>query len=70
MDLSRRSAWQGAQWRRSSKCASNKCVEIAAGDAHVGVRDSERSADRILEFAPQNWRNFLSAVRRGRFDLA
>jgi len=45
-------------------------VEIAAGDAHVGVRDSERSADRILEFAPQNWRNFLSAVRRGRFDLA
>lgn len=57
-----------AQWRRSTRCASNGCVEVARrGDGAISVRDTEDTA-AILAFERGEWRRFTEHVRDGRYD--
>ncbi|HWE89348.1 MAG TPA: DUF397 domain-containing protein [Pseudonocardiaceae bacterium] len=50
-------------WRKSSHSGSNggACVEIAAGGAVIGVRDSKNTAGPMLTFTGPAWRSFLIA---------
>ncbi|GAB2935848.1 hypothetical protein GCM10027280_24730 [Micromonospora polyrhachis] len=51
-------------WRKSSRCESQQCVEVARTVSGVAVRDSAAPVDH-LEIAAPAWRNFLSAIRVG-----
>jgi hypothetical protein len=55
-------------WRKSSRCDTSACVEIAtAGDA-VLMRNSTIALD-VLRLEVENWRSFVAGVKGGDFDL-
>ncbi len=58
-------------WRKSSRSAtSGACVEIGAGSASIGVRDSKLGdGSPVLVFNRRQAAAFLAAVKDGAFDL-
>ncbi|TDC84073.1 DUF397 domain-containing protein [Actinomadura sp. 7K507] len=57
-----------ARWRRSTRCASNTCVEVARiDDEGISVRDTEDTSTR-LAFGIDEWRRFTEDAKRGGFD--
>lgn len=55
-------------WRKSSYSGNaNSCVEVGhAADGGVGVRDTKQDGHGpVLEFSPEEWRAFLTAIRNG-----
>ncbi len=58
------------QWRRSSRCASSSCVEVAQEGDLVMVRDSKNLETAPLKFTQKEWHAFLSGARNGEFDFA
>lgn len=58
-----------AEWRTSSCCDLNGCVEVAVLDGRVAVRDSKDRAGPVLVFTPPEWQAFIGGVRGGEFDL-
>ena len=58
-------------WFKSTLCGASGggCVEIAAFDGGVAVRDGKNPTGPALEFTAQEWRVFLAGVRAGEFDL-
>ena len=56
-------------WRRSSSCDSGSCVVVAIGDDDVHVRDSKEERGPVLRFDLDEWREFVRAVKAGRFDV-
>jgi uncharacterized protein DUF397 len=55
-------------WRRSTRCDTNACVEVARTASGMAIRDSERPAGPILEFTNSVWSNFIGGIRAGDFD--
>lgn len=58
-------------WRKSTYSNSSaNCVEVAAGEGMVGVRDSKQEArGPVLEFSGDRWQAFLRAVKAGECGL-
>ena len=56
-------------WRKSSASATSDCVEVASSSNFVLVRDSKQGFPYTLRFTPSGWRQFLSGLRAGKFDL-
>lgn len=55
-------------WRRSSRCDSGTCVEVALDpDGLVLVRDS-KDPGPVLVFDPAEWDDFVAGVKAGEFD--
>ncbi|WP_346537461.1 DUF397 domain-containing protein [Micromonospora sp. DPT] len=55
----------GATWRKSTRSGQGECVEVADNlPGVVGVRDSKDPAGPVLTFDPQNWRAFVTLVKR------
>jgi hypothetical protein len=57
------------QWRKSSRCGTGACVEVATGDTVVGMRDSKDPHSPALSFSHAEWRVFIDGVKDGNFDL-
>ncbi|ANZ18239.1 DUF397 domain-containing protein [Streptomyces noursei] len=59
-------------WFKSSYSgpSNGDCLEVAAGHAHVPVRDSKRPTGPALLFPAASWADFVSAVRRGEFGAS
>jgi len=55
-------------WRKSSASASGDCVEVAAHNGHVLLRDSKRRQSHFLKFVFPEWEAFISEVRSGTYD--
>jgi Domain of unknown function (DUF397) len=56
-------------WRKSSRCDTSACVEIAtAGDA-VLMRNSTTAHD-VLSLPVDAWRSFVNGVKHGDFGNA
>jgi hypothetical protein len=55
-------------WRRSTKCASETCVEVAISGNRAYVRSSQ-AAGTYLVFDAEEWRSFLSGVEDREFDI-
>ena len=53
-------------WRKSSRCETGACVEVARIDGMVAIRNSEDAA--LLIFSPDEWTAFVAGVRDGEFD--
>lgn len=61
----------GIVWRRSSRCESGTCVEVAVlQDGNTLVRDSKQNSDGpVLRYAPNEWKAFIEGVKKGEFDI-
>jgi hypothetical protein len=63
-DLSR------ALWRKSSFSGNgNNCVEVAAANGHVAVRDTTNRTGVTGIFDARTWRRFTSRIKRGEIRL-
>ncbi|MCP9955466.1 DUF397 domain-containing protein [Actinomadura madurae] len=52
------------EWRRSSRCAAaGTCVEVAAVDGLIFVRDSGNNDDTVIPLTPHAWRELLVWLR-------
>lgn len=51
-------------WRKSSFSESGSCVEVAAQDRSMLIRDSKNPEGKILSFPSGTWQEFIQAVRR------
>jgi hypothetical protein len=57
------------QWRKSIRSAEESaCVETAAVDGTIAVRDSKNPTGAHLAFTPTIWAAFLTEVKIGTHD--
>ncbi|NUT37165.1 MAG: DUF397 domain-containing protein [Hamadaea sp.] len=56
-------------WKRSQRCDSNACVEVAALDEHVLIRDSKDPDGPVLRFTRAEWEAFAGGLVDGDFVL-
>ena len=54
-----------AQWRKSTRCDANSCVEVALLPDLVAIRDSTDPDGPVLSFSPDAWRGFIWSIRAG-----
>jgi hypothetical protein len=61
----------GLNWRKARRSISNgACVEVAAVEAAVLVRDSVNPAGGKIAYAPTAWQGFVDSAKAGKFDPA
>jgi hypothetical protein len=61
----------GPVWVKSAlSYANHNCVEVAACDAEVLVRDSKDAGGPVLRFTRGEWVAFITSVKEGEFDLS
>jgi hypothetical protein len=54
-------------WRKSSRCGTNACVEVAkVGDGYL-IRDSKRPDQEPLQFTEEELAAFVTAFAEGEF---
>ena len=56
-------------WKRSSRCVSGDCVEVAWRDGMIRVRDGKDPDGPILTFTAAEWMAFTEGVTAGEFGL-
>jgi hypothetical protein len=54
-------------WRRSTRCESGHCVEVARRDGDVAMRNST-VPDLHLRLSLEAWDAFVAELRAGQFD--
>jgi hypothetical protein len=57
-------------WYRASLCAAGECVEIAAHEDVVIMRNSAYPDAGYLYFSPREFGSFVMAAKAGEFGLA
>lgn len=57
-------------WRKASFCQTGECVEIAANNGAVLMRNSAQPEMGFVSFTPEEFNTFLGAAKAGEFDLA
>ena len=56
-------------WRKSSRCGSTTCVEVAKVADKYLIRDSKNPDAAALAFTPQEWDAFVQGVTAGDFEF-
>jgi hypothetical protein len=56
-------------WRKSSRCASSSCVEVAKVGEDYLVRDSKNPQMTPLAFTPAEWDAFVKGVKADEFSF-
>lgn len=54
-------------WRKSSRCGTSTCVEVAKVDDQYLIRDSKNPDAAALSFTPAEWDAFVLGVAAGEF---
>lgn len=54
-------------WRKSSRCGSATCVEVAKVADEYLLRDSKNPQTTPLRFTAQEWQAFVDGVSAGDF---
>jgi hypothetical protein len=54
-------------WRKSSRCGTSTCVEVAKVDDQYLVRDSKNPEAPALSFTQAEWNAFVEGVAAGEF---
>jgi predicted secreted Zn-dependent protease len=55
-------------WRRSKSCGQGNCVEVAALQDAVAIRDSKNPSQGAQLYTFDEWQAFVAGVKRGDFD--
>lgn len=62
---------RGLNWRKARRSISNgACVEVAAIEAGILVRDSVNPSGIKIAYAPKAWQGFIDSAKTGKFDPA
>lgn len=56
-------------WRKSSRCGTSTCVEIARHGDHYLIRDSKNPDAPALQFSAAEWNAFVAGIEAGEFDI-
>lgn len=57
-------------WRRSTRCGTGACVEVAkVGDSYL-VRDSKNPEGPALNFTSAEWEAFAAGMAAGEFQFS
>ncbi|MDI6100563.1 DUF397 domain-containing protein [Actinoplanes sp. NEAU-A12] len=56
-------------WRRSRRCSTGACVEVARTTDRFLVRDSKNLDTAPLAFTRQQWTAFVAGVKAGDFGF-
>ncbi|MEU7904080.1 DUF397 domain-containing protein [Actinoplanes sp. NPDC049118] len=59
---------QQPQWRHSSYCGTNACVEVAQIPGSVLLRDSKNPDVAPFVFSTAEWTAFMKGVQAGEFS--
>jgi hypothetical protein len=59
---------QQPQWKRSSYCGTNACVEVAQVSDRFLVRDAKNPEVAPLSFTREEWTAFVRGVEAGEFS--
>ena len=64
---------QSVTWRRSTRCSTGGCVEVAEVETErstreVRVRDSKDPRSPELAFGTATWHTFIEGVKNGDLD--
>jgi hypothetical protein len=54
----------GHEWRKSGRCDSANCVEVAYADGRIAIRDGKDPEGPRLIFAVEEWTSFVDWVRQ------
>jgi Domain of unknown function (DUF397) len=57
------------QWRTSSLCGNDGCVEVAISENRAFVRSSKDITGTYLVFEAAEWKAFLAGARNYEFDI-
>jgi hypothetical protein len=63
----RRTEGSEMSWRRSKRCDTSACVEVAADD-RVGLLRDSKDPGSVLTFGIESLRAFIAAAKDGRYD--
>jgi len=56
-------------WRTARRSAGNgACVEVAAANLRVLVRDSKDQSGPVVQYPGNAWQAFLAAAKKGHLD--
>ena len=54
-------------WRKSSRCGTSTCVEVARVEDQYLIRDSKNPESAALAFSKAEWDAFVEGVAAGEF---
>ncbi|WP_433793099.1 DUF397 domain-containing protein [Actinoplanes sp. CA-252034] len=54
-------------WRKSSRCGTSTCVEVAKVEDQYMIRDSKNPEAPALSFTQAEWDAFVEGVAAGEF---
>ena len=55
-------------WLTALSCESGACVEVAANQNTILIRNSRQPDGPLIEYTPEEWHAFVSGVKKGDFD--
>jgi hypothetical protein len=56
-------------WRRSTRCGTSTCVEVAKVEDQYLIRDSKNPSAAALSFTKEEWVAFTQGVTAGEFEF-
>jgi hypothetical protein len=57
-------------WMKSSRCDSGECIEVAAVDGGIMIRDSQHPSGPILRVSRADWDAFTEGIINGELRFA
>jgi hypothetical protein len=55
-------------WRTALSCDGGACVEVAADQNSILIRNSRQPSGPLIEYTPEEWHEFVSGIKKGDFD--
>ena len=55
-------------WHTALSCESGACVEVAANQNTILIRNSRQPDGPLIEYTAEEWHAFVSGVKEGDFD--
>jgi predicted secreted Zn-dependent protease len=55
-------------WRTALNCDGGSCVEVAADQNVIWIRNSRQPDGPLLQYTPEEWHEFASGIKKGDFD--
>jgi predicted secreted Zn-dependent protease len=55
-------------WLTALNCDGGACVQVAADQNTILIRNSRQPDGPLIEYTPEEWHEFVSGIKKGDFD--
>lgn len=55
-------------WKKSTRCGTGACIEVADSLPHVYVRDSKEVDGELLNFSEDAWTSFINNIKENSYS--